>query len=303
MLNKRISVLAALLLVTIVITGILIWKKVHLSKTPLPYDEFFKRYTANVPAYTGPELIHGMDAELLWKANKGVHVFDPSGQFKFPSEVTRVWIDVGASMLETTREALFTQKDLAVIAIEPLEDCWAYWPKMDRLIAIPFAMHEVEGPQIFHKTKGHMWSSLVDQIPLAQNLYTDVREVVEEFEVEVYRLSRVLERIPEDVTIEVLKVDVQGVDYQVLKSAGAALRRAQTVKVEINLVHLYEGDLGSLEDPEKPFNDLMARHGFEVESRTVVEMGDRRNPEAAFQVYADVIYVNRHYGVPLSDSN
>jgi len=295
MLNQRLSFLLIAVVLGTLATGLLIFKKNQSDHPPLPFDEYFVEYKQSIPEYEGPEKVNGLCAATLWKANKGVHVFDRDGNFRFPDEVKRVWIDVGASRLETTRTDLFTQNDLAVIAVEPLPDCWNTWPKMDRLIAIPFAMHEVEGPQIFHQTKAHNWSSLLDQIPLGDNLYAEAREVVKEIPVEVYRLSRVLELIPESMPIEVLKVDVQGVDYEVLKSAGDQLKRVKEVIVEINLVQLYDGDHGNETDPEKPFNDLLGQHGFVQQSRTEWEMGDRRSTEQPIKVYADVTFVNQNF--------
>ena len=57
--------------------------------------------------------------ELMAKANRGRQVVNPEGFFRFPSGVRRVWIDVGAHHLETTRAEL-RYPDVAIVAIEPL---------------------------------------------------------------------------------------------------------------------------------------------------------------------------------------
>jgi hypothetical protein len=67
----------------------------------------------------------------LLEANGGREIFGSDGRFEFPPGVKRVWIDVGAHYLETTRDQLALHDDLAIIAIEPLSECWSHWPRTE----------------------------------------------------------------------------------------------------------------------------------------------------------------------------
>lgn len=78
--------------------------------------------------------------ELLRKANHGRDVEGPDGRYVLPPGVRRVWIDVGAHLLETTRAEIERNDDVALVAIEPLEECWTTWPDDPQLIALPVAI-------------------------------------------------------------------------------------------------------------------------------------------------------------------
>ena len=119
----------------------------------------------------------------------------------------------------------------------------------------------------FHVNQLNGASSLLETDPeLSLIPLTDVAATtVEVRKVPVLLLEDVLERIPAKIDIEFLKTDVQGVDLQVLKSAGDQLRRVWRVKTEV-IVH-YEGAyLGEGEDTpgsEDDFTSYMNRMGFD----------------------------------------
>lgn len=110
-------------------------------------------------------------------------------------------------------------------------------------------------------------------------------ETVEVRKVPVLLLRDVLERVPPELDIEFLKTDVQGVDLQVLKSAGDQLRRAWRVKTEV-IVHnegVYVGEGEDAPGSEDDFTGYMKSVGFEfVSDRNVA-------PE---RMWLDKEYVN-----------
>ena len=89
------------------------------------------------PLQTSIELSEVHPGELLDAANKGHRVLAPDGSFVIPRGIGRVWVDVGAHDLETTRHALMRLDDVLLIAIEPLEERWREWPEHPNLIAFP----------------------------------------------------------------------------------------------------------------------------------------------------------------------
>lgn len=198
--------------------------------------------------------------ELLREANGGRDVLGEDGYFAIPPRVTRVWVDVGAHHLETTREMYKRSPDLALIAIEPLAECWPTWPKGRRLIGIPAAIHTERGRMEFHVNAADVTSSLAPS--LTESSVADLTRTVEVREVPVLRLEDVLERIPPEISIDYIKTDVQGVDLQVLESAGEHLRRARRVRAEVINEAIY-GDVG--EDKtgtEREFVAFMKGMGF-----------------------------------------
>ena len=98
------------------------------------------------PAQT---LAEHIPAALRASANHGREILRPDGFLALPKGVRRVWVDVGAHHLETTRGEL-RYPDVAVIAIEPLKEAWATWPDSDRVIGIPVAIYLEHGTMDFH---------------------------------------------------------------------------------------------------------------------------------------------------------
>lgn len=209
--------------------------------------------------YSGPEQVAGLPGALLFRANRGRTIFDGSGQLSFPPEVRRVWIDVGAHELESPLAALLSRPDLGVIAIEPLWEKWATWPNVPNLITIPFAIYSKEGSMTFHVNAYQATSSL---LPSAADSRFDVAtRTVEERPVTVIRLDRIMSRIPTGTCIEFLKTDVQGVDLQVLQSAGAEIKRVKVIRTEVSIRPMYEKQGESMSTREE-FETYLAELGF-----------------------------------------
>jgi len=220
------------------------------------------------PAHAGPpaplalrfDIASLVPAELLRQANRGREVLREDGRFAFPAGVRRVWIDVGAHHLQTTRAEFLAHSDLGLVAIEPLSECWDKWPESDRLIGLPVALFSKRGHHDFHVNKLEQTSALgkvVEGAGLEQ-----VMPVVEVRSVPVLLLADVLERIPRELPVTYLKTDVQNVDLQVLKSGGDDLRRVFRVRAEVMNSKFYEDVDGERGGTEQEFIDYLAAKGF-----------------------------------------
>jgi FkbM family methyltransferase len=198
---------------------------------------------------------------LLRKANRGREVFRADGMFAFPKGVERVWIDVGAHHMETTRDLLTEHADVAVVAIEPLAECWGRWPDSDRVIGMPVAIYLERGTRDFHVNKVDATSSLGASVMGTR--FDKLVETVEVRPVPVLRLEDVLSRVPAELEISYLKSDVQGFDLQVVKSAGEQLRRVYRLRVEVINIKLYEGVDSERPASEQEISAYLAGMGFE----------------------------------------
>lgn len=234
-------------------------------------------------------LLDYVPEELLRQANYGRKPIGEDDYFEFPDGVTRVWIDVGAHHLENTRRPWERQPDMALIAVEPLAECWPHWPNDPRLVGIPAALYLERGEMEFHVNAMEVTSSLAASRP--DNPIGEALRTVEVRQVPVLRLEDLLRRVPPEIPVEFVKTDVQGVDLQVLRSAGELLRKVGRVRAEvINEAH-YEAVGGEEAGTEQDFVDYMASMGFRFAGDAgVVE--DRR--------WLDKDFVNEHGVAPQS---
>jgi FkbM family methyltransferase len=214
------------------------------------------------PEPPGGELARLVPPALLRSANRGREVLRADGSFVVPAGVRRVWIDVGAHHLETTRGELLRYPDLLLLAIEPLAECWDVWPPNERLIGLPAAVYLERGTMDFHVNADDATSSLAASVPGSRvAALTRTREVRR---VPVVRLEDVLAAIPPELPVGYLKTDVQGVDLQVLQSAGPALARVYRVAAEVIRESIYEGVGGRPPTTEAEMVAFMASRGFRL---------------------------------------
>ena len=239
------------------------------------------RVTVTAPPRPSFDVHKIASRELLKEANHGREIEGADGRYVLPKGVRRIWIDVGAHLLETTRGDFDTHPDLALVGIEPLAECWKTWPDDPRLIALPVAISLERGWMDFNVNYANMTSSLLKTVK--GNSVDALTRTVEVRKVPVLRLEDVLERIPPDIEVEFLKTDVQGVDLQVLQSAGEQLRRATRVKAEIINEPIYEASGKLRQGSENEFIEYMAGKGFQFVSD--VDVWARR-------AWLDKIFVN-----------
>lgn len=222
----------------------------------------------------GPALPQGsriqdlVPRELLEKANRGRPVVDPDGFFRFAPGVRRVWIDVGAHHLETTRAEL-RYPDVAIVAIEPLAEAWGTWPDSDRVIGLPVAIYLERGVMDFHVNEVDDTSSLLESAEVSAR--GSVTRTVEVRKVPVIRLEDVIAAIPARYALAYIKTDVQGVDLQVLQSGGSALERAERVRAEIINTPEYKKLHGQGMASEGEIVTYLQSRGFRLDAEYAVQ--------------------------------
>ncbi len=199
--------------------------------------------------------------ELFKEANRGREVLRADGMFAFPKEVKRVWVDVGAHHLETTRDLVEENADVAIVAIEPLSECWEYWPASERVIGVPVAIFLERGRRDFHVNKVDATSSLGASIMGSR--FDGIIKTVEVRSVPVLRLEDVLSRIPPELEISYVKSDVQGFDLQVLEPAGEQLRRVRKLRAEVINIALYDGVDSERPAGEEEMSAYLQKMGFQ----------------------------------------
>ena len=215
-------------------------------------------------------------------ANRGREIIAPDGFLRLPKRVRRVWVDVGAHHLETTKGEL-RYEDVAVIAIEPLKEAWSHWPDSERVIGIPAAIYLDRGSMDFHVNALDDTSSLLEST--GDERTGAFTKTVEVRKVPVIRLEDVLNAVPPDVAIAYVKTDVQGVDLQVLQSAGETLRRAERVRSEITNLGAYKKLDGVGMATENEMRTYLQKMGFDLVGEEAVQK-DRD--------WLDQIYLNRN---------
>lgn len=151
-------------------------------------------------------------------------------------------VDLGANEGRWTAALLAVAPNARVIAVEPA-------PAMRALLEQRFAGHPnvrvvgkavgaEPGTATLNVTEHANNSSL--RRPNAEHdaMYGDGFRVREEVEVEVVTLDDLLG----DEVADVIKIDVQGLEIDVLRGAERALRTTRAVLLETNFVSYYEGD-------------------------------------------------------------
>ncbi len=184
-----------------------------------------------------------------------------TGKIVFHNGIRKVWIDVGAHEGETTLPYLDDNKDLAIIAFEPILEKYNHLnSRHSRLFAIPSAVGPEKGIADFYVTSNHVSSSLR---PFNENGLAEWRDksgldVVEKRVVPVMRLDELLERLSFS-EVEFVKIDAQGHDLDVVMSAGHEIQKIKKLQLEVTVTseQIYEG----ASDKNKVISEMLSK-GF-----------------------------------------
>jgi FkbM family methyltransferase len=169
-----------------------------------------------------------------------------TNRHRFPDRAfRRVWIDVGAHLGEKTFAAAVDDPDLVVYAFEPnLPLALRLANRLPNYIALPMAVAEVDGSSVFFVNTCDVASSLLpfDQAGVERWRTSEPLAVAAEVVVPTIRLDTFMRAAGID-HVDFLKVDAQGADLAVVRSAGDLLRvvGGLEIEVETSATPLYEG--------------------------------------------------------------
>ena len=149
-----------------------------------------------------------------------------------------VWIDVGANVEAENKEGVTT------LAFEPIPWFWEQLKSVQRrdVYAFPFGVGNENALRKIQITRnGHSSSLLPTEASGVAKLtgtsdskswdWRDALETTEALSIYVVRLEAVIDKLPV-ADIDYLKIDAQGYDLEVLKSAGKYLKSIRRVKLE-----------------------------------------------------------------------
>jgi FkbM family methyltransferase len=161
------------------------------------------------------------------------------------SHLSGVWIDVGAYLGTETFPAAKQNSALHVYAFEPnLRLAAQYWGRFPNVTVIPAAVSETDGFADFYINDNVGSSSLLPHNPegVRQWIGGHLFKVEAKVLVPTVRLDTFMNWAGIS-KVEYLKIDAQGADFSVVKSAGERIRDIKKIKLEVAVtpVSPYEG--------------------------------------------------------------
>jgi FkbM family methyltransferase len=190
--------------------------------------------------------------------------------------VVATWIDVGAHLGEQTIGFAQSNPGLTVFAFEPN---WRVarkaMGKLRNFVVIPMAVSEEDGTSVFHVTKADEASSLLpfDAEGLGRWAGRELLRLESKIQVPTIRLDTFM-NLMEIESVDYLKIDAQGADLKVLRSAGSRLRDVQNIQLEVDIspVRLYQGS-PSFDEIVQYLNE----QGFSLTDREIQIKGCEEN--------------------------
>lgn len=188
----------------------------------------------------------------------------------------RIWIDVGAHEGESTFPFAAVDPSLLVYAFEPnLHAAARIMGRLRNYVVLPIAIAERDGSAVLHLTAYEQSSSLLpaDEVGLKSWVSEVEFRVVGSATVPTMRLDTFLDGA--DIRhIDFLKVDAQGLDLEVVKSAGDRLRDIAKIQLEAttSTYRQYEGAPG-----KAVIVEYMESMGFRLTEEEVQTHGQEAN--------------------------
>lgn len=156
-----------------------------------------------------------------------------------------IWIDVGAHHGEITLGYAIHNPGLRIFAFEPnLQAATTLFGRARNYVVIPMAVAEMDGAAQFHINSFDEASSLLPMDETARRAWKGGEVLREESvrTVPTIRLDTFMDLLGIS-RVDFLKIDTQGGDLAVLRSAGKRLRdiRKVTLEVDVTSRRLYQG--------------------------------------------------------------
>jgi FkbM family methyltransferase len=158
---------------------------------------------------------------------------------------TEIWLDVGAHLGEETVSFARNNPQIRVYAFEPnLRVASRMMGKLANYVVLPVAISEQDGCASLHVNRCSQASSLLPLTPEGVKAWTggELLKVEETVTVPAMRLDTFLNQAG-IAKVAYLKIDTQGADLMVLRSAGERLRDIERIRLEVQIapVELYRG--------------------------------------------------------------
>ncbi len=149
-------------------------------------------------------------------------------------------VDVGANVGHWSAAVLRSLAPQRLIAIEPAPGPFAQLRERlgDRAELHQVAVGAETGQAALHLTRDSTGASLLPPAPAMREVVGRNWSVEEKISVPVRTLDDLLREVAE---ISLLKLDVQGVEHEVLAGAREVLRRTRFLLIEMNFMRQYEG--------------------------------------------------------------
>jgi FkbM family methyltransferase len=162
-----------------------------------------------------------------------------------PPEADQIWLDVGAHEGEKTLEAARGNPGLYVYAFEPnLAAASRLMGLLANYVVVPVAVAEQNGSAAFYLNRYEGASSLLPFVPegLARWIRGGELTVTKILTVPTMRLDTFLDGVGIS-RVHYLKIDVQGADLAVIRSAGERLKDIDRISLEVQTTpfELYRG--------------------------------------------------------------
>jgi FkbM family methyltransferase len=192
------------------------------------------------------------------------------------SDPDQIWIDVGAHLGEKTFATAEQSAGIRVFAFEPnLRVASKLMGRLANYIVLPVAIAEHDGSAAFYLNTFDAASSLLPFVPegLEQWIGGDVLKVEAAVQVPTIRLDTFLNQAAIR-RVAFLKVDAQGADLAVVRSAGERLRDIERISLEVQTtpVPLYR-DASSREEILR----FLTSAGFRLEDIETQSHGQEEN--------------------------
>ena len=157
---------------------------------------------------------------------------------KFPPRSgQKIWIDVGAHLGEKTFDHAAADESLLVFAFEPnLHVALQAAGRLANYVVLPMAVAEQDGVAQFHILSADVASSLLPLDPVGvERWVADQRlEVARTVDVPTIRLDTFMAAAG-IAHVDFLKVDAQGADLAVVRSAGDRLGGIDRIELEVQV--------------------------------------------------------------------
>jgi FkbM family methyltransferase len=198
------------------------------------------------------------------------------GRWARSRKYRRIWFDVGAHEGETTFPYAAADPSLLVYAFEPnLHAASRMMGRLRNFVVLPIAVAERDGTAELQLNAYEQSSSLLpaDRAGVEQWVTEQEFKVIGSVTVPTMRLDTFMNQAGIE-SVDFLKIDAQGLDLEVVRSAGDRLKDVAKVQLEATNVSYrqYEGAPG-----KSVIIDFMESKGFRLAGEEIQSHGQEAN--------------------------